>query len=88
MVSFHQAQAKKDVDMVKKKDLKRIKKIEKKIGTKLKQLPIEIWESENSYSCDEEGKKLMGTGILFLIDEIHEVIQQPEQKTKEQKLVN
>jgi hypothetical protein len=28
------------------------------------------------------------TGILFLIDEIHEVIQQPEQRTKEQKLVN
>jgi hypothetical protein len=31
---------------------------------------------------------MMGTGILSLIDEFHEVIQQPEQRTKEQKLVN
>ena len=41
----------------------------------------------------EEGDRpvkseLIGTGILFLIDEIHEIIQQPEQRTKEQKLVN
>jgi internalin A len=42
--------------MIKTEDLKNLKKIEKQIGIKLKELPIEhIGETERGYSCDDEG---------------------------------
>lgn len=42
--------------MIKTKDLENIRKIEKKIGTKLQQFSIKyIFGPKNGYSCDEEG---------------------------------